>query len=155
MFLLQLLDLIADDFTVWPTDVIFDIFINPPTIQTIERIASFAYGNGIPLQVLSRFLRLTNLEWSDESFSHLYALYHMWKVESNTTHRSTCYNIKFKRLCWINGDDHAQDEFVLNGKEAVASEGVPIGFELTTHERAIVRKLNSLSNEEYVLDILS
>ena len=87
--------------------------------------------------------------------THLYALYHMWKLESSAVHRSTYYNVGFKRVCWLNGDDHTQDEFVLNGVEAAADVGVPIGFAGTTHEGVTVAKLNRLTNEEYVFDILS
>ena len=79
----------------------------------------------------------------------------MWKLESSAVHRSTYYNVRFKRVYWLNGDDHTQDDFVLNGDEAAANVYVPIGFELTTYEEAIVHKLNCLSNEEYVFDILS
>ena len=153
MFLFQLLELLVDDFNVWPTDVLFDIFINPPTIEAIERIASFAYGNGIPLRLLTHFLRLCNLEWSEVSFSHLYALYHMWKLEPSEVHRSQYYNVGHKRLCWLNGDDHNQDEFVLKGEAAAAVVGAPLGFDLSTHE-AIIHKLNCLSHEEYVFEIM-
>ena len=131
MFLLQFLELLVDDFCFWPTSVLFDIFFSPPTIEARERIASFAYGNGIPLRVLSRFLRLFNPEWSDESYTHLYALYHMWKLESSAIHRSTYYK-------------HTQDEFVLNGDEAAATNresGTSRGLTITrgnyVHQRVV------------------
>ena len=127
MFILQFLELIVDDFNFWPTEVLLDIFIRVPTFQAIERVASFAYGNGVPLRILSRFLRLCGQDWSENSFTHLYSLYHKWRVEFGEVHHASYYNVKHKRFCWINGEDHNQNEFVLNG-EGGSKYGCPAWF---------------------------
>ena len=153
MFLLQFLELIVEDFNFWPTDVLIDILIRVLTNETIERVASFAYGNGVPLRLLSRFLRLCGRDRSEVSFTHLFSLYHMWKVESSALHQASYYNVKHKRFCWINGEDHNQNEYVLNGGEAAASEAVPLGFDGTDYEETIIERLNSIQYEEYVFDL--
>ena len=78
----------------------------------------------------------------------------MWRVESGAVHQTSYYNVKHKKVCWLNGEDHIQNEFVLNGDEAAADVGVPLGFANTKHEEEIVAKLNTIHNEEYVFDLL-
>ena len=150
MIIIQFLEFLVDDFNFWPSDVLFDIFIGASTFQAVARIASFAYGNGVPLRILYRFLHLCNPEWSESSSVHLYSLYHMWRVETGILY----YNVRHRKVCWLNGEDHIQDEFVLNGDEAAADVAVPLGFDGSDHEEVIVAKLNSLKNEEYFFDLL-
>jgi len=154
MFIIQFLELLVDDFNFWPSDVLLDIFVRVPSFQAVERIASIAYGNGVPLRILSRFLHLVNPDWGESSSIHLYSLYHMWKLDSGAVHQTSYYNVRHKKICWLNGEDHIQDEFVLNGDEAAADVAVPLGFDGTDHEEVIVAKLNSIQNEEYFFDLL-
>ena len=149
--LLQFLELLIDDFEAWPTDILLATFVAQPSFHSVERIAAFSYGNGIPLRLLTRFVSLCNREWDHNSYLQLYSLYHMWKMEPNTLHHASYYNVKHKKLCWINGDNHPQHELVTNGEVA---EGVTLGFDCTEHEEDIVAKLNALQNAEFVFDLL-
>ena len=78
----------------------------------------------------------------------------MWKLDSGAVHRTSYYNVRHKKICWLNGEDHIQDEFVVNGDEAAADVAVPLGFDGTDHEEVIVAKLNSIQNEEYFFNLL-
>ena len=78
----------------------------------------------------------------------------MWKLESGAVHQTKYYNVKHKKVCLLNGEDHSQNEFVLNGDAAAADEGVPLGFAGTEQERVIIAKLNEIQYEEYAFDML-
>jgi len=152
MLLLQFLELIINDFNLWPTNVLLAIFVDQLTDQSIETIAAFSYGNGIPLRLLTRFVTLCNRLWTHNSSLQLYTLYHLWKVEAYTLHHATYYDVGRKELCWINGDNHPQHEPTTNGEEAAAA-GITLGFECTEHDEVIIAKLNELQDEEFMFDL--
>ena len=165
MLLLQFLELIVDHFNRWPTDILLAIFVDPPCHQSVERIAAFAYGNGIPLRVLTRFVTLVNPQWRHIHSLQLYTHYHMWKVEVDATHCGQYFSMALGKYCWINGDCHPRDEPVLNGPEPPLDEGtieeegegamgIALGYNHTPHEEDIVTKLNLIYNEVYELDML-
>ena len=165
MLLLQFLELIVDDFMQWPSDILLAIFIDTPCYQSVERIAAYAYGNGVPLRVLKRFVTLANPHWRHISSLQLYTHYHMWKVEVDSTYCAQYFNMSLGRYCWINGDSHPRDEPLTNGPEPPLHEstageedegamGFARGFSCTSHSEAIVAKLNELYNESFEFDIM-
>jgi len=77
MLLFQFLELIVDDFSQWPTDILLCIFIDQSTYQSVEKVAAFSYGNGIPLQVLTRFVTLANPHWRHIFLATIYPLPHV------------------------------------------------------------------------------
>ena len=72
------------------------MFVEQPTFHSVEKIAAFSYGNGIPLRVLTRFLNLSNPLRTHINSLQLHTFYHMWRIEEDSVHRATYYNVGLK-----------------------------------------------------------
>ena len=44
MYLMVFLELLIGDISTWPTDVILELFVEPPTIPNLIKVSAF-YGN--------------------------------------------------------------------------------------------------------------
>ena len=87
ILVLQFRELIVDDLCQWPTSIHLSMFVEQPTFHSVEKIAAFSYGNGIPLRVLTRFLNLSNPLWTHLNSLQLHTFYHIWRIEEDAGNR--------------------------------------------------------------------
>ena len=77
MFLLLFIETLVGDFGLWPSDVLSAIFLDPPTHQSVRKVAAFFYGNGVPLRVANHLSPLCNPIWNHHTTIELYTLYYL------------------------------------------------------------------------------
>ena len=151
MYLLLFIEILVGDCGLWPSEVLSALFLDPPTDQSVRTLASFFYGNGVPLRIAGRLSTLCNPFWSDHSSENMKALYLLWQAGVDACHRTKYWNTRYRQIYWIHGGDCTGDEPITPGEESC----VEIGCEGTEDETRIFDKLNELSHEEIAFDLIN
>ena len=149
MYLLVFLEMFLGAISTWPRDVLMAIFVEPPTTPKIMRVSAFFYGNGVPLCIASTFFGLCNPYGNFAILNDMHSVYHMWFQGRNARHQAPYYDIRFKKMYWINGEESPVREPLLP-----EVTDVPLGFQGSGFDELIVEKLNSISREECVFTLL-
>ena len=131
--------------------LVFDCFQTglQPTHQSIKKVASFFYGNGVPLRIANHLSTLCNPLWNHHTTIELYTLYHLWLAEVDTLHHAKYYNTGYRKMYWINGGNCPRDEPVTTDEISIE-----LGFEGTTDGDRIIDRLNELSHEKFTFDLI-
>ena len=142
MYLLAFLELLLGDISTWPRDVIMAIFVEPPTNHNIMNVSAFFYGNGVPLRKSSTFFGLCNPFGGLDVLNDMHSVYHMWFQGRNAHHQDPYYDVGYKKLYWINGEESLAREPLLP-----EVTDIPLGFRGSGFDEMIVAKLNAISYE--------
>ena len=95
MYLLLLIEILVGDFGLWPSDVLSALFLDLPTDHSIRKLASFFYGNGVPLRLATRLSTLCNPFWNHHSTADMKHLYHLWHAGVDSTHHANYWNTRY------------------------------------------------------------
>ena len=85
MYLLLFIEIFVGVFGLWPADVLSALFLELPTHQSIRKVASFFYGNGVPLRIAHHLHALCNPFWNHHATTDMNALYHLWHAGGYTS----------------------------------------------------------------------
>jgi hypothetical protein len=143
MFLAQYVVSIVGVFESWPTSILRTIFVEEPTRTNVRTVASFFYGNGLPVNVAVQFYGLCNGRHPVTITHHMYAAYYNWLLSERTPHLAMYYNVKRGRLQWINGWRLASMEPVSTDVQPV----IPLGTQGTGLHYLIIYKIGGIITE--------
>ena len=79
----------------------------------------------------------------------MHSIYNRLFQGKNAHHHASYYDVKYKKMYWINGEYSVAQEPVLP-EETI----IPLGYEGTRYDEEIVRRLNEISHEECVFNLL-
>jgi hypothetical protein len=97
----------------WPTYVILDMFVSEPNPRVMKKVAGFMYGNGVPVETAAEcYIACRGQQYSQEINGALFSWYDTWDRYRRNRHNVDYWNMRLKRLLWLNGKELAQDETV-------------------------------------------
>ena len=150
MYLLLFIEILVGDFGLWPSDVLSALFLDLPTDHTIRELASFFYGNGVPLKFATRLSTLCNPFWNNHASEDMKVLYHLWHAGVDSPHHTKYWNTRYGQMCWIHDGNCTRNEPVTPREEGC----IELGWEGTADEERIIDKLHELSHEECTFDLI-
>ena len=120
MYLLLFIEVLVADFGLWPSSVLSGLFLDQPSERTVRKVASFLYGNGVPLRIAEKLCALCNPLWNDHASIDMKVLYHLWHAGVDERHRTKYYRTRHRQMYWIHGGNCARDEPVTPNKESIS-----------------------------------
>jgi hypothetical protein len=94
----------------WPTYIVLFMFVEPND-REMKQVAGFMYGNEVPLQTAANcYIACIGQQYSREIKKVLYSWYNTW--DTRYRHNVDYWNMRLKRLLWLNGKELAQYETV-------------------------------------------
>ena len=151
MNLLHFMEILVADFGLWPSSVLSGLFLDLPSERTVRKVASFLYGNGVPLKIATKLCALCNPLWNDRASTDMNVLYHLWHAGVDERHHTKYYSTRHRQMYWIHGGDCARDEPV-TPKQGIDIDEV--GWEATLYGEHILDRLNDLKHEELTFDLI-
>ena len=88
MYLLLFIENILGDFGLWPSDVLSALFLDLTTDQTVRELASFFYGNGLPLRIAEKLSALCYPFWNLRASTDMKIHYHLWHAGVDSPHHT-------------------------------------------------------------------
>jgi hypothetical protein len=95
----------------WPSYIIEHIFVDKPNARIMRNVAAFMYGNSIELEKAFECYYACNGKRNRTIME--YALknhYKMWDGPPYMSHEMQYYNMKTKKVVWINGNQNCEME---------------------------------------------
>jgi hypothetical protein len=94
----------------WPSLIIDQPFIEEPTDTTLRNIATFIYGNRVPIQLaidLFDGCNGTRKWYAEERFHEWYYIYDRNTYKFN---KAKYYSVLLGKMSWINGRGHSDGQ---------------------------------------------
>ena len=95
----------------WPSDILVYLFCCPPNESRLRAIASFCYGNDVPLSIASDFYHFYNAAstpFDHEAMERYYSYFQFYLYK----HRQGKYYMSARKFMFINGKCLDQTEEV-------------------------------------------
>jgi hypothetical protein len=98
----------------WPTTVVEDMCITEPHVGGLRLVATFMFGNGVPIDVASDCVSACT-GWSAVYIAQkMHDWYYVWSRSPDRLHKTWYYNMRLKSMVWLNGLACSQEEVVKN-----------------------------------------
>jgi hypothetical protein len=90
----------------WPSTIIEQLFMDESTDTSLRHVATFMYGNGIPIQKAIDCFNACNgmQQWCVEEKFHEW--YYIYIRNSYKFHKAKYYSVTLGKMTWINGWEH-------------------------------------------------
>jgi len=151
MYLLLFIEILVGDFGLWPSDVLSGLFLDLPSERTVRKVASFLYGNGVPLTNAEKLYALCNPFWNHYASTDMKVQYYLWHAGVDSTHHTKYYNTRYRQMYWIHGGNCTRDEPVTPKQGTDIDE---LGWQGTSDGERILDRLNDLKHEEVTFDLI-
>jgi hypothetical protein len=108
----------------WPTYIVLDMFVVESNALVKKKVAGFMYGNEVPVETAADCcIACRGQQYSREIKEALYSWYDTFDTHTRNRQNVDYWNMRSKRLLWLNGKELAQDE-TLKPKVTVMESGV-------------------------------
>jgi hypothetical protein len=87
----------------WPSDILVYLFCCPPNRSRLHSIASFCYGNDVPLHIASDFYHFYNSASTPFDHEEMELYYSYYQFYLNKHHQGYYYNMSARKFMFING----------------------------------------------------
>jgi len=96
----------------WPSDILVLLFCCPPNESRIREIASFCYGNDVPLSIVSDFYHFYNTASTPFDHEAMERYYSYFQYYLYKHHQGTYFNMSTRKFMFMNGKCLDQTEEV-------------------------------------------
>jgi len=113
-----------------------------PTVFSTISFTAFLYGNGLSCLMAIRLVRACHFGATDGMIRHIKYLYAAWNSSPDVRHHTIYWNMRHKRIVWLNGSHSPQLEFLIT--PSGNNDDTIIGFGITQRDWMMRRRMSYL-----------